>query len=69
MKPAEERVTSNTKNLRLGYSENLEQVFLLDDQEDGVMRTFDAEGKFVSERKLTPKEKQLSVVSVNRNAG
>lgn len=68
MKPHQEHISSITKNLRLKYSENIEEVFMMDDQHEGTMTTFDAQGKFVSQRRLTPKEKQLHIASYNRDA-
>jgi hypothetical protein len=44
------------KSLKDKYLEQLETVFDIADQENGVMDTFDCEGNLLSTRKLTPKE-------------
>ena len=40
------------------------EVYLIDDQENGVMETFDAQGNFLGSRRLFPQEKQTLVVRV-----
>ncbi len=68
MKPLEVSIKENTKNIRLGYSETLEEVYLMADHVESVMTTVDKDGKFISSRRLNPKEKQLQTAYV-RNEG
>ncbi len=53
------------KDLKNKYYESQEQVFDIDDQENGNMLTFDGEGNLLSTRRLTPKEKQTSIKHLN----
>lgn len=52
-----------TKSLRLRYQETEEDVCLIDDQEDGTMRTYDMDGILIGVRPLRPAEKQMSIAS------
>lgn len=45
------------ESLRAGYVEVKQQVYLFDDQEKGVMNTYDCKGNFVESRLLTPEER------------
>jgi len=53
------------RDLKNKYYENQETVFDIDDQEEGIMYTFDQEGNVLSTRKLTPKERQTNIKSLN----
>lgn len=53
------------KDLKNKYYENQETVYDIDDQEQGMMYTFDSEGNILGSRKLTPKERQTSIKSLN----
>jgi hypothetical protein len=57
------------KNIRNKYYESNEQVFDIDDQENGNMLTFDKDGNLIGSRRLTPKEKQTSIKNLNVNTG
>lgn len=50
-------------NLERGYSENVENVFFVDDQDAGLMHTYKANGEFHSSRKLHPEERQRTILS------
>ncbi len=52
--------------LRDGFSEVNQQVFLFDFQEEGTMGYYDANGKKVYERPLMPAERQTNIVSITR---
>lgn len=54
------------KSLKDKYVEQLETVFDIADQENGVMETFDCEGNLLSTRKLTPKEKQTKLITLQK---
>lgn len=53
------------RDLKNKYYENNETVYDIADQEEGTMSTFDFNGNLLSERKLTPKEKQTKLLTLN----
>lgn len=62
-KPVVETIKETTKSLRLHYSERVETVFEMDNQETGFMEVYDADGFLISQRPLRRDEKQLSIAS------
>lgn len=54
-------VTDALVNIKQGYSENEEKVFMFADQEAGQMDVFDMFGEFLYSRKLLPEERQTKV--------
>lgn len=52
------------KDVKRGYSENEEDVYLIDDQESGLMNVYDASGTHLYARKLFPEERQARIVSM-----
>lgn len=52
------------KDIKRGYSENEENVFLIDDQDAGVMNVYDASGTHLYARKLFPEERQTKIVEM-----
>lgn len=56
-------IKETLKTLRKGFTENKEEVFGFDDQEEGVMNYFNAEGKYLWSRPLEQHEKQLSLLT------
>ncbi len=61
MKPYELKKRVLLKSLKLKHEESFEEVYLLDDQEKGIMNIYDAEGKFLQTRKLYPDERQTKM--------
>ncbi len=49
------------ESIRAGFVEVNQQVYLFDDQENGVMNTYDNKGNFIESRRLTPEERQLRI--------
>lgn len=56
------------KQLKTKYQESEETVYLLDDQQSGIMNIYDAEGKFYQSRKLFPNERQTKLIPL-QNTG
>lgn len=50
-------------NVRSGFVEVNQQVYLFDDQEKGMMNTYDATGELIESRRLTPEERQTRIKS------
>ena len=48
-------------NIRSGYVEVNQQVYLYDNQETGMMEYYDAKGELVESRRLTPEERQTRI--------
>lgn len=61
-------IKTTLRDLKNKYYENEETVYDIDDQEVGLMHTFDNQGNLLSTRKLTPKEKQLNIKHLNQQA-
>ena len=61
-------IKDTLKDLKNKYYESEETVYDIDDQEEGKMYTFDSQGNLLSERRLTPKEKQTTIKHLNANA-
>lgn len=59
LKKAEIKTT--LRDLKNKYYENEETVFDIDDQEAGLMYTFDNQGNILSKRRLTPQERQTTI--------
>lgn len=64
IKERQDQIKSAARDHKRGFSENDEPVFLIDDQDAGVMRIYDQWGKFVRERKLYPDERQVTVLQM-----
>lgn len=67
LKKNKEGLKDALTRLKKGYTENEERVFMVDDQEAGMMNIHDKEGKFLYQRKLRPNEKQARILSVAVN--
>lgn len=65
IKKHKEGVHDALTTLDRGYTENEEKVFMIDDQEEGMMHTYDKFGEHISSRKLLPNEKQTRVLSIS----
>lgn len=64
IKAATSAVKDSLLNIKRGYSENEELVFLVDDQEGGKMHTVDADGVILSTRPLFPNERQTTILTM-----
>ena len=42
-------------------------IFLFDDQQSGMMNTYNSQGQFISARPLAPGERQTSIFTVKKN--
>jgi hypothetical protein len=62
------QLKSALKDLKRGYTETNEQVFLVDDQDEGLMHIFDSKGKFLQSRKLYPDERQTTIINLQKTA-
>lgn len=52
--------------LKLKYEEQSQEVFLFDDQEAGMMLTYNNQGEPIASRRLRPAEKQTRIVDFNQ---
>lgn len=68
IKSTESEMKNTLKDLKNKYYESEETVYDIDDQEAGEMYTFDNQGNLLSTRKLTPKERQITIKQLNTNA-
>jgi len=53
------------RDLKNKYFESNETVYDIDNQEDGVMETYDHAGNLIGTRKLSPKERQTTIKNLN----
>jgi len=58
------KVRELSHELKNGYVDRQVVCYDIADHEDGVMRTYDEYGNYVSERRLRPSERQFNVMSV-----
>lgn len=65
MKPLKVGISEATQGLRERSYTNLEEVFLMDDQEKGVMDVFDSEGKYLYSRRLYENERQEKMFTLH----
>lgn len=63
IKKFKDQIKDALKSLKRKYSEQEETVFLMDDQEAGLMHIYDQEGVFLYSRKLYADERQLTTLS------
>lgn len=56
-------------NLKRGYSENEEVVFMIDNQEEGEMNIYDSKGCLILSRPLFPEERQTKILGLSNNTG
>ncbi len=61
-------VNTNLKHLKNKYVSQMEEVYLLDDQDNGIMYTYSTTGDIIESRKLLPKEKQTRIININKTA-
>lgn len=67
MAPHEQAIGEAVSALRKKYSEDTEEVFLFDDQAEGMMHIVDQFGKHIHSRRLLPSEKQLKFVAGSKS--
>jgi len=65
LKKHADSVSHALDNIKKGYSENEETVYMIADQDAGEMNIYDANGVYLSTRKLRPDEKQTKVYKMN----
>lgn len=68
IKTEEAKIKTTLKDLKNKYYESDETVYDIDDQEAGQMYTYDSQGNLIGQRRLTPKEKQVSIKHLNTQA-
>lgn len=68
MKPIKESALYNETNIRMGFVEVKQQVYLFDDQESGMMGYYDNTGELIHSRRLDPVERQIRVKRDNAQA-
>lgn len=61
-KPLKEEKSILIKNLKDGFIAENEEVYCLDNQDEGVMEFYDVHGQCVMQRALFPHEKQTRIV-------
>lgn len=52
--------------LKNKYEHQEQEVFEFDDQEQGLMLTYDSTGELINSRKLRPNEKQTTIFNINQ---
>ena len=67
-KPLKQKVAIALTKLRNGVEEVEEEVFLLADQEEGMMGYYNAQGHLIRTRPLLPEERQFRIVDNSKNA-
>lgn len=60
-------LSASLQQKRTGVRKTEEEVFYFDDQENKLMLCYDKRGILISSRSLTPKERQTSIFSINKN--
>lgn len=58
--------TTLLRNLKNKYFENDETVYDIADHDGGMMETYDHNGVMIGSRRLTPKEKQTKLITLNK---
>lgn len=66
LKIENQKISLLLKDLKNKYYESEETVFDIADQENGMMLTFDYNGEMVATRRLTPKEKQTKLITLQK---
>lgn len=69
IKPIEASQTEIIGSLRSGYKEEMREVFLVPDHENGMMQYFTEDGVEVWSRKLRADEKQTNFLKIAANGG
>ena len=67
VKPLKQEVAITLGKLRTKVEEVTEEVYLLADQEEGMMGYYNADGNLVYQRILLPEERQFRIVDASKN--
>lgn len=65
IKPLADENTYLLANVRAGYVEVTQQVYLFEDHENGMMNYYDNTGELVHSRRMLPHEKQTKIKQAN----
>lgn len=69
IKKNKEGIADSLTRIKKGYSENEEKVYMFDDQDNGVMNIYDANGEYLYTRKLYPDERQTTILNLADKTG
>jgi len=61
------RIKALLKLLKDKYEYQTQEVFDFDDQENGLMLTYNYNGELINSRKLRPQERQTKMFNINNN--
>lgn len=64
--PVKKRMSISLERIKNKVEIVSEDVYLLDDQEEGVMGYYNSEGILVNQRPLLPEEKQLRITPISK---
>ena len=67
VKPLKQSFSITLNKLRSKVDEVTEEVYLLADQEEGLMGYYNADGKLVHVRVLKPEERQHRIIDISKN--
>ena len=68
IKSEREQIKGLLTYLKNKYILQTQEVYLMDDQDAGLMNTYNAEGMLIESRKLRPSERQTRIKSLNKTA-
>jgi hypothetical protein len=57
-------ITGALKDLRRGYTDNEETVFLVPDHDEDLMYIYDSKGQLIQSRKMYPDERQTKLIDM-----
>lgn len=69
IKPLQEENKSLLTDIRQGFVEVEQPVYLIADHVNGMMGYYDAKGELISSRKLMPSERQMNVFAIDKKDG
>ncbi|WP_281681853.1 hypothetical protein [Zunongwangia profunda] len=69
VKPLKVNVATTLNKLRSRVEEVTEEVYMIDDQDDGMMGYYNSRGELVHQRRLNPEERQFSIVDRSKLNG
>jgi len=59
-------ISKSLKDMKRGYSESEEEVFLMEDQENKQMHIYDKHGVYLSSRRMLPSEMQTKIIEFEK---
>jgi hypothetical protein len=68
IKQRTQKIKELLKFLKNGFEEQKQEVFEFDDQETGLMLTYNNDGELINSRKLLPSERQTKITSMTKTA-